>query len=632
MTAVGPDVTDHKVGDHVGGLSANGCWGTFLTCDARLAVTLPPGLADDQAAAVTTAHATAYYGLHELARIGAGDRVLIHSATGGVGQAAIAIARAAGAEIFATAGSEQRRQLLRDMGIEHVYDSRTVEFADLIRHDTDGYGVDIVLNSVTGAAQRAGIELLAFGGRFVEIGKRDIYGDTRLGLLPFRRNLTFYALDLALMSFSHPDRLRGLLRTVYRLTADGALPMPESTHYPLADAASAIRVMSAAQHTGKLVLDVPHAGRSRVVVPPAQVRAFRSDGAYIVTGGLGGLGLFLAEKMASPGSRAGCGRIVLCSRALPNPKALATLERIRQMGADIVVERGDIAEAGTAQRLLDVATATGLPVRGVLHLAAVIEDATLANITDELIERDWAAKVYGAWNLHCALQESGAEQSLDWFCSFSSAAALVGSPGQGAYAAANSWLDAFTRWRRARGLKATAIAWGAWAQIGRGAALADSADFAITPDEGAYAFEALLRHDRACTGYAPITGTPWLTAFAQRSPFAEAFRANGQSATGTSKLRAELEELPPEEWSTRLRRLISDQVSLILRRNVDPDRPLPEYGLDSLGGLELLTRIQTETGIRVSPADIAAIGTIRGLADLLRDKLTPAGAAQAERV
>ncbi|MBG0727118.1 sulfolipid-1 biosynthesis phthioceranic/hydroxyphthioceranic acid synthase [Mycobacterium avium] len=632
VTAVGPDVTDHKVGDHVGGLSANGCWGTFLTCDARLAVTLPPGLADDQAAAVTTAHATAYYGLHELARIGAGDRVLIHSATGGVGQAAIAIARAAGAEIFATAGSEQRRQLLRDMGIEHVYDSRTVEFADLIRHDTDGYGVDIVLNSVTGAAQRAGIELLAFGGRFVEIGKRDIYGDTRLGLLPFRRNLTFYALDLALMSFSHPDRLRGLLRTVYRLTADGALPMPESTHYPLADAASAIRVMSAAQHTGKLVLDVPHAGRSRVVVPPAQVRAFRSDGAYIVTGGLGGLGLFLAEKMASPGSRAGCGRIVLCSRALPNPKALATLERIRQMGADIVVERGDIAEAGTAQRLLDVATATGLPVRGVLHLAAVIEDATLANITDELIERDWAAKVYGAWNLHCALQESGAEQSLDWFCSFSSAAALVGSPGQGAYAAANSWLDAFTRWRRARGLKATAIAWGAWAQIGRGAALADSADVAITPDEGAYAFEALLRHDRACTGYAPITGTPWLTAFAQRSPFAEAFRANGQSATGTSKLRAELEELPPEEWSTRLRRLISDQVSLILRRNVDPDRPLPEYGLDSLGGLELLTRIQTETGIRVSPADIAAIGTIRGLADLLRDKLTPAGAAQAERV
>ncbi len=204
VTAVGPGVTDHKVGDHVGGLSGDGCWGTFVTCDARLAVTLPAGLTDDQAAAVTTAHATAWYGLHELARIKAGDRVLIHSATGGVGQAAIAIARAAGAEIFATAGSEQRRQLLRDMGIEHVYDSRSTEFADQIRRDTDGYGVDIVLNSVTGAAQRAGLELLAFGGRFVEIGKRDIYGDTRLGLFPFRRNLAFYAVDLALMSRQPP--------------------------------------------------------------------------------------------------------------------------------------------------------------------------------------------------------------------------------------------------------------------------------------------------------------------------------------------------------------------------------------------------------------------------------------------
>ena len=217
VTAVGPDVTDHKVGDHVGGVCADGCWATFITCDADLAVTLPAGLADEQAAAVTTATATAWYGLHELARIKSGDKVLIHSATGGVGQAAIAIARAAGAEIFATAGSEQRRQLLRDMGIEHVYDSRSIEFADLIRRDTEGYGVDIVLNSVTGAAQRAGLELLALGGRFVEIGKRDIYGDTRLGLFPFRRNLAFYAVDLALLSYSHPDRLRELLNTVYQL-------------------------------------------------------------------------------------------------------------------------------------------------------------------------------------------------------------------------------------------------------------------------------------------------------------------------------------------------------------------------------------------------------------------------------
>ena len=618
VSAVGPDVTDHKVGDHVGGLCVDGCWGAFLICDARLAVTLPAGLTAGQAAAVTTAHVTAYYGLHELARINSGDKVLIHSATGGVGRAAIAIARAAGAEIFATAGSEQRRQLLRDLGIEHVYDSRSLEFAEQIRRDTEGYGVDIVLNSVTGPAQRAGIELLAFGGRFVEIGKRDIYGDTRLGLFPFRRNLTFYGVDLGLMTVTHPDRLRDLLSTVYRLVADGALPMPQSTHYPLAEAVTAIRMMSGAQHTGKLVLDVPHTGRSRVVVPPAQARVFRRDGAYIVTGGLGGLGPFLAERMASPASGAGCGRIVLCSRSQPTPEVLQTIELIRAMGADVVVDCGDIAEPGTAQRLVATATATGLAVRGVLHAAAAVEDATLANITDELLERDWAPKVYGAWNVHTAT----AEQPLDWFCSFSSAAALVGSPGQGAYAAANSWLDAFTLWRRAQGLPATAIAWGAWSQIGRATAFAEGAGVAIAPEEGAYAFEALLRHDRAYTGYAPIMGTPWLTAFAQRSPFAEAFRSTGQNQTGTSKLSAELDELPPDEWPTRLRRLISDQISLILRRSVDPDRALSGYGLDSLGALELRTRIETETGIRITSTDITTM-TVRGLAELLCEKLAP---------
>jgi polyketide synthase 5 len=618
VTAVGPDVADHKVGDHVGGLCADGCWGTFITCDARLAATLPAGLSDQQAAAVTTAHATAYYGLHELARIKGGDRVLIHSATGGVGQAAIAIARAAGAQIFATAGSQRRRQLLRDMGIEHVYDSRSVEFAEAIRRDTDGYGVDIVLNSVFGAAQRAGLELLAFGGRFVEIGKRDIYGDTRLGLFPFRRNLAFYGVDLALMTLTHPDHLRALLNTVYRLTAEGVLPMPQSTHYPLAEAATAIRVMSAAEHTGKLVLDVPQTGHCRVAVPPDQVRVFRGDGAYIVTGGLGGLGLFFAEKMAA----AGCGRIVLCSRSEPPPEALQTIERIRAMGADVVVECGDIAQPDTATRLVAVATATGLAVRGVLHLAAVVEDATLSNITDELIERDWAPKVYGAWNLHAA----SAEQPVDWFCSFSSAAALVGSPGQGAYAAANSWLDAFTQWRSAQGLPAIAIAWGAWGQIGRATALAESTEVAIAPEEGAYAMEALLRHDRIYTGYAQFMGTPWLSAFALRSPFAEAFRPTRQNLTGTSRLHAELNELPPEEWPTRMRRLISDQIILILRRSIDPDHPLSEYGLDSLGSIELRTRIEAETGIRITPSEIAT-ATIRDLAEVLCEKLTHAQAA-----
>ena len=610
VTAVGPGVTEHRVGDHVGGMSPNGCWSTFVTCDARLTAALPPGLSDAQAAAVTTAHATAWHGLHDLARISSADKVLIHSGTGGVGQAAIAMARAAGAEIFATAGSPKRRELLHDMGIEHVYDSRSTEFADQIRRDTDGYGVDVVLNSLPGAAQTAGLDLLSFGGRFVEIGKRDIYGDTRLGLFPFRRNLSFYAVDLGLMSVTHRDQVHELLNKVYELTADGSLPMPESTHYPIQDAAAAVRLVGGAGHTGKVVLDVPQHGRSVAMVPPAQARVFRPDGAYIVTGGLGGLGLFLAAEMAA----AGCGRIVLNSRSAPNAEAQEAIERIRATGADIQTECGDVGDPATADRLVAVATESGLPVRGVLHAAAVVEDATLTNVTGEVIDRCWEPKVHGAWNMH----QATAGQPLDWFCSFSSAAALVGSPGQGAYAAANSWLDAFAHWRRAQGLPSTAIAWGAWAEVGRATALAEDAGVAITPDQGFAAFRALLSYDRPYSGYAPIMGTPWLTAFAQRSRFAEGFQSSAEGQSDTGKFRAELYALPRDEWPSMIRRLVSDQISLLLRRTIDPDRPLSEYGLDSLGNLELRTRIETETGVRISPTHIT---TVRGLAEHLCDQL-----------
>jgi len=611
VTAVGPGVDSHRVGDRVAGISADGAWSTFVLCDADLAVPLPDGVDEGRAAAVPSAHATAWYGLVDLARIGAGDKVLIHSATGGVGQAAIAIAQAFGAEIYATAGTPAKRELLAQWGIKHIYDSRSLDFAEQIRRDTDGYGVDVVLNSLPGAAQRAGIELLAFGGRFVEIGKRDIYGDTHIGLFPFRRNLSFYAVDLALLTLTNPGRVRGLLQTIFDKIAAGELPLPQTTHYPLRDAATAIRVMGAAEHTGKLVLDIPHTGEERVVVPPEQVQPFRTDGAYIVTGGLGGLGLFLAEKMAA----AGCGRIILNSRSAPSAQAQQVIDRIRNGGTEIEVERGDIAEPETARRLVAAATATGKPLRGVLHAAAVVEDAMLANITDELLDRDWRPKVDGAWNLH----EATATHPLDWFCLFSSAAAMVGSPGQGAYAAANSWLDAFTHWRRAQGLPATAIAWGAWAEIGAGQALAERSADAIAPEDGAYAFDVLLRHDRAYSGYAPVIDAAWLTAFAQTSRFAEAFRSRGGGQKGgRSEFLTELHSLPREEWPGRLRRMIADQIGMILRRSVDPDRPLSEYGLDSLSSLEVRTRIENEIGIRITSSDIT---TVRALADRLSELL-----------
>lgn len=372
--------------------------------------------------------------------------------------------------------------------------------------------------------------------------------------------------------------------------------------------------MGAAEHNGKLVLSIPREGQSTVLVPPERASVFRGDGSYIITGGLGGLGLFLATEMG----KAGCGRIVLTARANPTPKARQAIERIRAGGADVVVESGSMAEADTAARVVAAATATGLPLRGVLHAAAVVVDATLANLTDEVIDRDWAPKVYGAWNLHHAT----AGQPLDWFCCFSSAAALVGSAGQGAYAAANSWVDAFTVWRRSLGLPALAIAWGPWGEVGRATHLAAGGRTdMITPDEGAYAFQELLRYNRGYTGYVPTTGTSWLAELVGHCPFAEAFQDAGPHQAAGTTLRTELRSLPQDEWPTRLQRLITEQTGLILRRTVDPDRPFVEHGLDSLGNLELRTRIEAETGVRITPKAIATHNTAHALSVHLAETL-----------
>ncbi len=355
--------------------------------------------------------------------------------------------------------------------------------------------------------------------------------------------------------------------------------------------------MSAAEHTGKLLLECRGPGTAASWCPRSVARVFRRDGAYIVTGGLGGLGLFLAAGMAA----AGCGRIVLTGRSNPTPKAAAAIDaHPRDRQPTSWWSAATSPRPSTATRLVAAATATGLPVRGVLHAAAVVKDATLANITDELIDRDWAPKVYGAWHLHHAT----AAQPLDWFCSFSSAAALLGSPGQGAYAAANSWLDAFTHWRRSQGLPATAIAWGAWGEIGRGAVPGGRRPHHDDhPRRGRVRVPgAAAPRPRLQRATPRLIGSPWLASLLQRSPFAEAFQQAGeQFPADTATLRSELRALPPDEWLTRLRHLVAEQTSLILRRAVDPDRPFADHGLDSLGNLELRTRIETETGIRITP-------------------------------
>ncbi len=264
VTAVGRAVTSIQVGDRVAAMHP-GAFHAFATVPVCKVNRIPDEVTFDAAAARPSVFATAWYGLYRLGRLSAGERVLIHSATGGVGLAAIAVARYLGAEIYATAGTEAKRRYLRELGIEHVFDSRSTRFADQIRALTGGVGVDVVLNSLTGAAQRAGLDLLRIGGRFIELGKKDIYADTRIGLFPFRRNISLHSVDLGVLPY---EQLGGVLREVHELLALGVLTPPPHTAYPISEAPTAFRTLAAGAHIGKLVLRLPAGGAGEVVVRP----------------------------------------------------------------------------------------------------------------------------------------------------------------------------------------------------------------------------------------------------------------------------------------------------------------------------------------------------------------------------
>lgn len=255
VVRVGPDITHVRPGDEVYGLVASN-FGPYATVYVDQVVPKPKTLSFTQSAAIPTVYLTAYHGLHTLARLSEGERVLIHSASGGVGLAAMEIARWKGAEIFATAGSEEKRAWIRSMGVEHVFDSRSLQFADDVLAVTNGEGVDVVLNSLPGQAIPKGMSILRPLGRFLEIGKRDIYDDMQIGLLPFSRGISFHAIDLGYLPVLKRPYVASLLRELAdHFDAGRFAPLPMKT-FAAKDAVDAFRFMSEGRHTGKLVVDM----------------------------------------------------------------------------------------------------------------------------------------------------------------------------------------------------------------------------------------------------------------------------------------------------------------------------------------------------------------------------------------
>jgi len=408
----------------------------------------PSGLSMEEAASSLSVYVTAYYALIHLARLRRGQRVLIHSAMGGIGQAAIALANSVGAEIYATAGSPAKRDRLLELGVRAAFDSHSEEWYDALMKATDGQGVDVVLNSLAGGHVPLCLRALRAGGWHCEIGKVDIYADSALGLRVFRKNLRFVAIDLDRLMVDDPFLSREISETCLALLDCGEVPPLEVTVFPYGDYAKALRLMTSGQHRGKLVLKAPPASAATEFPISDRRPLLDPRGTYLVTGGLGGFGLRLLPYLVTAGAR----HLTLLDR---DPERRRDESWLRQSttlgdlgeGVEIDLVQGDVANEADVRRCVG---ALKRPLKGVFHLAGVLEDCLLADLSAESIARVFAPKARGALNLHRAT----AGLALDHFVLMSSTSSTLGNAGQISYSAANAFLDGLAAFRREQGLPA----------------------------------------------------------------------------------------------------------------------------------------------------------------------------------
>jgi amino acid adenylation domain-containing protein len=623
ITACGADVTDLAVGDEVVAL-AWGAHASQVVARAEHVVRKPPQLTFEQAASIVTASVTAEHALHDVARVAPGERVLIHAAAGGVGLAAIQACRRHGAVPFATAGSEPKRAFLRDLGVQHVLDSRSLDFVEAIRVATEGEGVDVVLNSLSGAATEASLELLRPYGRFIELGKRDIYDDRRLGLRPFQRNLSYTAVDLIQLALDRPVEARALMADAIERVATGVEQPPPITHFGLAEAADAFRFMAQARHIGKVVLRVEQ--KQHAVRPQRDRPTIHADGTYLVSGGLGGFGLATARWLAERGAR----HLVLLSRSgIPRGPA-EDLDELREH-AEVRVERADVADTTALATVLERVRAELPPVRGVVHTAMVLDDDTLARLDADRVDAVLAPKLAGAWNLHRLTEED----PLELFVLYSSMASVFGHPVQANYAAANAFLDALAAHRRRLGRPGLAVGWGAMDRVGYVARNAEVARYVLRgglegmqPAQAWHTLDTLLEHDEPHLIAARIDWTaladtnPVMAASSRlRALVGEATTVAAPDPAGT---RERLLRLPTGDRPAALEAYVLDLAGRVLGSAgaaLDPDRPLIDHGFDSLMAVELTSAIRSELRIRLPVVKVLQGATAREFAALVHEHL-----------
>ncbi|WP_437670502.1 type I polyketide synthase [Sorangium sp. So ce131] len=614
ITEVGPGVSGLAPGDRVMGMFPRSI-GPLAVADARMVIRMPEGWSFAQGAATPAVFLTAYYALVELARLQRGERLLVHAAAGGVGMAAVQLARHLGAEVFGTA-SAGKWGVLRTQGLEdsHIGSSRTLEFEEHFRRSTQGQGVDVVLNSLAREYVDASLRLLPRGGRFIEMGKTDVREASSIART--HPGVRYRAFELG---EAGPERIQQMLRELVTLFERGVLqPLPVQA-WDARRARDAFRYLGQARHVGKLVLTLP--------------RALAPEGTVLITGGTGGLGALLARHLVDTHA---VRHLLLTSRqGLSAPGAGALQAELEGKGAQVTIAACDVSDREAVAHLL-ASVPQDHPLTAVIHGAVVLDDGVLSALDPGRVDRVFLAKVDGAMHL----SELTRPLDLSSFVLFSSGAGVFGNAGQGSYAAANVFLDALAAHRRAQGLSGQSLAWGAWGEVGRAARLAE-ADQArlrrqgvlpLSPQEGLALFDAALGRPEALLAplrldfgalRAQASAPRLLHALVRTSPRRAA--AHGRGAA--SSLKQRLAALPATERDRTLLELVRNQVAPVLGLShpeaLDPARPLQELGLDSLMAVELRNRLGAATDLRLPSTLLFDYPTASALVQKLSAELLP---------
>ncbi|MEZ6090598.1 MAG: SDR family NAD(P)-dependent oxidoreductase [Pirellulaceae bacterium] len=625
VSRVGNAVDRFSVGQRVMGVAPYSFASHAATAQYAVVAT-PDNLTDDEAATIPITFLTAHYALRWLARLSANEKVLIHAGAGGVGLAAIQIAQSIGAEIFATAGSDEKRDFLRSLGVSHVMDSRSLDFADEILKITDGRGVDVVLNSLPGEAISKSLSILAAYGRFLEIGKTDIYQNRRIGLWPFQDNLSYHAIDLDRMLRQRPQEIVRLYDEMMPLFSDGVYrPLP-LTAFPAESIVDAFRYMSKRRNIGKVVVSL-NSRESKVddhsTASPshdANANPYRGGGTILITGGLGALG----RQVAMSAIQQGATHLAILSRRSPDD-CKDELKPLTATGASIAVLQGDVADRSSLEAALKNLPPSYPPIRGVFHAAGVLRDGLLQRMDLDQLRRAMAPKTHGAWNLHRSLSEP-----LDFFVMFSSIAGTIGSPGQANYAAGNAFLDGLASYRRRLGLPATSIAWGPWDSEGMAAdpeirrQLSERGMKPLAQEKGIDLLNKMLKLNasnlaivdtdwNALISKLPNGGSSIYRAFQTKS----AVDGKQQKSKRDEQLYQRLIALESEARLVELQSIMTSALSEVMgidQSAIEVDQPLASLGMDSLMGMELQTKVESKLGVVIPLASLFDEPSVASLA------------------